>query len=168
MPPGRVTEAALTGGGGGKGGGSNCDHHLQDTLCPSLLLQVPWESYVGVVRRLAFGSSRPTESATEVGATDQGVSKIGRGCTDLGKDLCGSGSDIFSVWVGDVGNDTTHWEWFGRISPQGGPQAGVTETAEGHLWEMEVSPAGGGNGVGRVTGGGDLRLLPVEHSHAVH
>ena len=33
---------------------------------------------------------------------------------------------------------------------------------------MGVSPAGGGNDVGGVTGGGDPRLPPAEHNHIVH
>ena len=33
---------------------------------------------------------------------------------------------------------------------------------------MGVSPAGGNNGVGGSTGGGDLRLPPEEHSRKVH
>ena len=33
---------------------------------------------------------------------------------------------------------------------------------------MGVSPAGGSSGRGSITGGGDLHLLPPEHSRTVH
>ena len=65
-----------------------------------------------------------------MGATGQGVGKIGCGCPDLGKDLCGGGPGIFSIWFGDVGDDTMHWGvGVGSILPQGIPQADGTETA---------------------------------------
>ena len=56
-----------------------------------------------------------------------------RGFPDLGKDICGGDPGSFSVWFGYVGDYTTHWEVFGRIPPQGGPQADGTETAEVNL-----------------------------------
>ena len=56
-----------------------------------------------------------------MGATDQGVGKRGRGCPDLRKDLRGDGPGSLAVWVGDVGDDTTHWEGSEWIPPQGDP-----------------------------------------------
>ena len=67
-----------------------------------------------------------------MGATDQGVGKRGRGFQDLGKDLCGSGRESFSVWVRYVGDDTMHWEGFGSIPPQGVPQDDGTANTEGY------------------------------------
>ena len=62
----------------------------------------------------------------------------------------------------------THWEDFGRLPPQDALHTDGTATTEGIRWEVGVSPAGGGNDVGGVTGGGDPRLPPIEHNHAVH
>ena len=114
------------------------------------------------------GGAQPTEVTVEVDVTDQGVGNRERGCPDLEKDLCGGGPGSLSVWVGDVGDDTVQWEGFGRILPQGGPQADGTATADGERQEVGISPAGGGSGGGGVTGGGDLRLPPTEHSQTVH
>ena len=61
------------------------------------------------------------EGAAEVGASDQGVGKRGHGLSDLGKDICGGGTISLAVWVGDVGDDTTHWEGSEWIPPQGDP-----------------------------------------------
>ena len=57
---------------------------------------------------MAGDGAQPTEGVKEVGVTEQGVGKRGHRCLDLGKDLHGSGPHSFSVWVGDVGDDTTH------------------------------------------------------------
>ena len=65
-----------------------------------------------------------------MGANVQGNGKVGRGCPDVGKNLCGGGPGSSAVWVGDVGDDTTSWESFGRILPQGGPKADRTATLE--------------------------------------
>ena len=51
---------------------------------------------------------------TEVGAAVQGVDQVGRVCPDLVDNLHGGAS---IVWVGDIGDDTTHWEDSGRIPP---------------------------------------------------
>ena len=79
-----------------------------------------------------------------MGTTDQGVGKRGRRLLGLGKDISGSGPGSFYVWVGDVRDDTTYWEGFGRIPPQEGPHADRTVNTEGDLWEMGVSPTVGG------------------------
>ena len=52
-----------------------------------------------------------------MGADVQGVEQGGSGCPNLGDNLCGGGSSGPAVRVRDVGDDTTHWEGFGRISP---------------------------------------------------
>ena len=57
-----------------------------------------------------------------VGATGKGVGYRGRVCLNLRKDLRGGVTGSFTVWVGDVGDETPHWEGFGRIPPQGGFQ----------------------------------------------
>ena len=57
---------------------------------------------------------------------------------------------------------------FGQIPPQSVPQSdGETNLERTGRW-MVVSPAGGSDGGGRIIGGGDLRLLLLEHSHTVH
>ena len=168
MPLGRGIEAETTGRRGGEGGGRNFNHRLQDTPNPSLILQLPWEIPVGVGRRLAGGGAQHTEGAAEVGAPAQGFGKRGRRCLDLGKDLHGGGPGSLAVWVGDVVNDTTNWEGFERISPQGGPQDNETANPDRDFQYVGVTPAGGGDGRDGVTGGGDLHILPPEHSLTVH
>ena len=59
---------------------------------------------------------------TEVGATVQGVGQGGRRWPDLGENLRGGGPGCSVIWVGNVGDDTAHWEAFGRIPPQGVPR----------------------------------------------
>ena len=95
--------------------------------------------------------------------TFQVVGKGGRGCLDLGKNICGSGSGGTDVWVGDVGDDTAHWERVGRIPPLGDPQEDGTETLEWGGQEVDVSPTDVNDGGCGVTGGGYLRLPPPEH-----
>ena len=59
-----------------------------------------------------------------------------------------------------MGHDTPHWEDFGRIPPQGGPQADVETTPERMGQFMGLSLAGGCNGVGNITGSVDLLIPP--------
>ena len=67
-----------------------------------------------------------------------------------------------------MGDETMHWEGFGDIPPQGGLQADRKATTEESWWEISASPSGRGDGLGGVTGGGDLRLLPPKHSLKFH
>ena len=101
---------------------------------------------------------QPPEGAVEVGVTVQDVDKGGHIFPDLGKNLPGSVLVGHYVWVGDVGDDTAHWEGLGWISPQGGLQADVTASSEGKGRELGVSHTGGSDGGGGVTRGGDLHL----------
>ena len=59
---------------------------------------------------------------TEVGTDVQCVEQGGRECLDLGENLRSSSSCGPDVLVVDVGDETTYWEGFGRIMPQGGQQ----------------------------------------------
>ena len=45
------------------------------------------------------------------------------------------------------------WMMPPRIPPQGGLQTEGTATPEDNIWEVGVSPSGGGDGGGRFTGG---------------
>ena len=67
-----------------------------------------------------------------------------------------------------MGPDTPHEEVFGRIPPQGGPQAERVETAEGKGQRLGLPPTGGYYGGDGISGSGDLRLLPPEHSPTVY
>ena len=64
--------------------------------------------------------------------------------------------------------NTTHWEGFGWITTQGGPQADRKTKLERMGRWMGVSHAVGQYGGGGITGGGDLRIPPPEHRHTVH
>ena len=57
-------------------GGSNFDQLLRNPTHPSVLLKVPWESYVGIIRRLAIGGAQPKEDASEMGADDKGIGEM--------------------------------------------------------------------------------------------
>ena len=52
---------------------------------------------------------------TELCAADQGVDQGGCVCPDLGENLREGGSGGHAVLVGDVGDDTAHWEVWGRF-----------------------------------------------------
>ena len=107
-----------------------------------------------------------------MGAAIQVVEQGGYRCPYLGENLCSSGSGGPSVQVGDVGDNTAYWDGFGLITPQGGSQTDGTTTLERVGRWMGVSldggTDGGTDGAGRITGGGDLRLLPLEHSCTVY
>ena len=60
----------------------------------------------------------------------------------LGPDLLGGGSVGHDIRVKDMGDDTPHWEGFGRIPPQGGTQADREATWEREGWCMGTHPAG--------------------------
>ena len=49
--------------------------------------------------------------------------------------------------------NTVHWEGFGRIPPQIGPQADGMSTSEREVLKVVLSTTGGSNGGGRITGG---------------
>ena len=156
------------GGGGGEGRDSNNNHILRFPPFPGHLFQEPWESPLSIGQQLASGGAQPPAVATEVGAAVRGVEKGGSGYPDLGANSRGGGSGSSVVWVVDVGADTAHWGASGRIPPQGGLQDYGTESSDREGWWVIIYPAGGSDGGFRVTGGGDLRLPPLENSHTVH
>ena len=157
-----------TDGGGGMGRYINGNHSLWNPPHLSHLLQVPWESPIGIGKRLTRSGAQPSAGTTEVVATVQGVGKGGSGCPDLGGNLCRCGPGGSVEWVRDVGDDTVHWEGSGRNPPQYVPQDDRTETSEREGRGMGVSPAGRNNGRGGVTGSGYLHLPSPGHSHTVH
>ena len=159
---------ASPGGGGGTGGDRVGDYSLWDPPRPSHLLQVSCESPLCGGQRLASGGQQPSEITAEVGADDSILELGWCGFPDLGEDLPGSGSVGHNLLVRDVGHDTPHWEGLGRIPPQGGPQADGEETSERTGRSMGLPPAGGSDDRGGTTVGGDVRLLPLEHSHTVY
>ena len=67
-----------------------------------------------------------------------------------------------------MGDYTEHWEGFNQIPEQGVPQADGMEICEREGRYVGVSPSGGINGEGGITGGGYLRLPPPEKSCTVH
>ena len=95
-----------------------------------------------------------------MGTAVKGVDQEGCGCLELRENLCSGGSDGPAVRVGDVGDDTTHWEGFGRILPQDCPQDDDTTISErrdsGWVYPPLMEAMGGGG----ITGGGYLRLPP--------
>ena len=105
---------------------------------------------------------------SEVGADVLAAEQGGSRCLYLGQYLHGGGSGVHAIRVRDVGNETLHWEGFGRITPLGGPQAdGETTFDRTGRW-MGVSKSGGSYDGDGITGGGELHLPPPEHSCAVH
>ena len=48
---------------------------------------------------MASSGAQPMEGVTEVDDIFQGVGKVGRGCPDLWKNLCGGGKGGPGVWV---------------------------------------------------------------------
>ena len=52
---------------------------------------------------------------------------------------------------GDVGHDNPHWEGFGQIPPQVGPQADGESTSERMVWIMGLPPSGGRDGRGIIS-----------------
>ena len=74
----------------------------------------------------------------DVGATFQGVEKGGRVFPELGNNIRGSGTGVPSVWVGYVGDDTTHREVFGQILQHDGPQDDGTVTLEGGCYPKSL------------------------------
>ena len=57
-----------------------------------------------------------------------------------------------------MGHEPPHWEVVRKIPPQGGLQADGEETLAIKVQRIDIHPAGGRDGGGRATGGGDLRL----------
>ena len=70
----------------------------------------------------------------EADAAVQSVDQVGHGLPYLRENLHDGGSGSSVVWVGDVGADTTHLEYSGRITPQGGPLAEGAATLESKGW----------------------------------
>ena len=97
------------------------NHSIQDTPRPGHLLQVTWDIPLRGGQLLTSGGPQPSEGMPEVGAAVYGVDQVGCRCPDLGGNVRGGGSGGHAVQLGDVVDDTMHWEGVGRISPQGGP-----------------------------------------------
>ena len=159
MPPGE---------GGVADGDREVNHSLWVPHLPGHLLQVPWEISLGGGRRLARSGPQLSEGTAEVGVAVSGADQGVRRCPDLREDLRGGGSGSHSLRVGYVGNDTTHWDSFGRIPPQGIPQADGETTSERTGWRMVVSPAGGSDTRGGITESGYLYIPPPENSCTVN
>ena len=64
--------------------------------------------------------------------------------------------------------NTVHWEIFEQIPPQSGPHADRKATSEKTGRSMGLSPAGGCDGGGVISGCGDLHLPPPEHIRTVY
>ena len=77
-----------------------------------------------------------------MGATDESSGKRGCRCLYLGTNILGNGTVSVGVWVGDMGDDPTHWEGVGRIPPQGGPQADGEAALAGEGQCVDINPAG--------------------------
>ena len=103
-----------------------------------------------------------------MGEAVYGVGEGGCGCPDLGPDILGGGAGSQDLRVGEMGNDTVHWEGFGQIPPQGGPQADRETTSKRTGRWMGVSTAEGSDVRGSITGGRYLSLPPKEYSCTVH
>ena len=160
FPQGGGKEATPPGGGGGVFGDIDGDHCIWNPPLPGHLLQVPWEIPLDGERRLASGGPQPLKGAAEVGVAVYGAEQGRCVCPYLKDNLHGGGSFSDYIQVGDVGDDTAHWEVFGRIPPHGGPQADGKTTLERTGRWMGVSPARGSNYRGDLTGSGYLRLSP--------
>ena len=65
-------------------------------------------------------------------------------------------------------NETTHWECFEKIPPQGGPQDNRNTTSARTGWWVGVSLARERDSRGGIIGGGDLCLPSPEYSCTVH
>ena len=71
---------------------------------------------------------QPQTGAKEVRVSNAGVGEGGGTCLDVGDVLRCSGTGRTSLWVGDLGYSPTHWDYTGRLPPQGGPQNDKSET----------------------------------------
>ena len=99
---------------------------------------------------------------------DLDIEQGGSGCPDIGTDLLGGSAIGNAVRVRDMGPDTAHEEGAGRIPQQDDPQADRAATAEGAVWRLNSTPAGGCHGRFGFSGGGDLYLPFPEHSSAIY
>ena len=93
-----------------------------------------------------------------MGTADYVVDQGGCVCPDLGPYLLGVDSVSYTLRIGDVGDDTSHWVGLGKILPQGCPHADGDETSESTGRSMGISPAGGRDGVGGIERCGYLHL----------
>ena len=119
-------------------------------------------------RQLAGSGAQPQVRQIEVGAAELVIDKGRSGCLEMGKYLLGGGEIGPAIQVRDMGPDTAYEEGVGRIPHQGGSQPDRTTTAEGAEWRMDLPPAEGCDGGGGFTGGGELSLLPSEHSIKIY
>ena len=103
-----------------------------------------------------------------MGAADSDIDKGGSGYLDIRKYLLGGSAIGRAVWVRYMGPDATHEEGIGGIPLWGSPQDDGATTAESSVWRLGLTPAGGCDGGGGFSGGGDLRLPPPEHSSAIY
>ena len=71
---------------------------------------------------MVSSGQQPAEVKAEVGAAEKGAGKRGRVCPGLGTYILGSDPVSDTVLFGYVDDEPTHWEGFGQIPPQGGPQ----------------------------------------------
>ena len=66
-----------------------------------------------------------------------------------------------------MGDNTLHWEVFGRIIQQSCHQSDGKQTMDRQIRWMGVSPSSGSYFGRGITGGGDIHILPLENRHTV-
>ena len=103
-----------------------------------------------------------------MGKADTGIEQVGGEYPDLRPDILGCGSVGPVVWFRDMGDDASHQEGVGWITPQGGPQAYREATSEREVRSVDIPPTGGRDGRSRTIVGGDLCIPPPENGHTVH
>ena len=70
---------------------------------------------------MAGGGTQNTEGTEEVGEADAGLEQGRGGCRYLGPDILDSGAVGTAIRILDVGDDATHQEDVGKISPHFDP-----------------------------------------------
>ena len=86
----------------------------------------------------------------------------------IGTYLIGGGAIGPAIQVIDMSPDSAYEGGFGRIPPQGVPQADGLSTVKGLVWSLGLPTSGSCHGGSGVAGDGDSRLRLPEHSSAIY
>ena len=157
---GEVRRVSAGGGGGGKVRIWDGVQGLQAPQNHVIVFQILREGAISLWQQLASHSGKYTEGTEEVGTDISDFGVGGSGLQDTRDILQGSDPSSATVNIGDMGNEPTHKNNDGEISPPGGlfyhrkTTEGIGGEWGGHGRELEVPPSGWDDYGGRAGGGG--------------
>ena len=103
-----------------------------------------------------------------MGSTLESSGMGGQGHPNIRELLSVSGSGGVVIWIGYMGDVSTHWEYVGRIAPLNDTPTGQGSRQYIRRTGFSLTPTVNGDEKGWLGGGRDIHCPLLEHRCAVH